>query len=100
VPTINQLVRQVRVKVKYKTSSPALPSVRSDAEFVLAVYHTDPKKPNSALRKALVFVGQWDRGYNLYSGIRSNLQELDRVSRAVVVKDMPGGRYQRCSRER
>ena len=36
MPTINQLVRKGRVKVKYKTASPALNSARRSAAFARA----------------------------------------------------------------
>ena len=51
MPTINQLVRQGRRRVKKKTASPALKSSPQKRGVCTRVYTTTPKKPNSALRK-------------------------------------------------
>ena len=51
MPTINQLVRKGRQRVKYKTASPALQSSPQKRGVCTRVYTQTPKKPNSALRK-------------------------------------------------
>ena len=51
MPTINQLVRQGRKRVKKKTSTPALKGSPQKRGVCTRVYATTPKKPNSALRK-------------------------------------------------
>src|SRR5438105_9741970 len=51
MPTINQLVRKGRQRVKYKTASPALQSSPQKRGVCTRVYTQTPKKPNSARRK-------------------------------------------------
>ena len=51
MPTMNQLVRQERKKLKDKTKSPALMNCPQRRGVCTRVYTTTPKKPNSALRK-------------------------------------------------
>src|SRR5688500_11794916 len=51
MPTINQLVRQGRRKVRRKSSAPALKGSPQKRGVCTRVYATTPKKPNSALRK-------------------------------------------------
>src|SRR5205085_3878989 len=47
MPTINQLVRKGRQRVKYKTASPALQSSPQKRGVCTRVYTQTPKKPNS-----------------------------------------------------
>ncbi|HHD11553.1 MAG TPA: 30S ribosomal protein S12, partial [Deltaproteobacteria bacterium] len=51
MPTLNQLVRKGRKKVKKGTASPALDACPQKRGVCVRVYTTTPKKPNSALRK-------------------------------------------------
>ena len=51
MPTLNQLVRQGRRRVKTKTGAPALKACPQKRGVCTRVYTTTPKKPNSALRK-------------------------------------------------
>lgn len=51
MPTIQQLIRSERKKIKKKTKSPALKSCPQRKGVCTRVYTTTPKKPNSALRK-------------------------------------------------
>src|SRR5215470_18687354 len=51
MPTISQLVRMGRERVRVKTASPALNSSPQKRGVCTRVYTTTPKKPNSALRK-------------------------------------------------
>ena len=95
MPTINQLVRNGRVQVKAKTSSPALTGCPQKRGVCVSVYTTTHKKPNSALRK--VARVRLTNGYEVTSyipGIGHNLQEHSVVLiRGGRVKDLPGVRY-------
>ena len=51
MPTINQLVRKGRAKVKNKSASRALENCPFKRGVCLQVYTRTPKKPNSAMRK-------------------------------------------------
>jgi small subunit ribosomal protein S12 len=95
MPTINQLVRSGRAKLKKKTSTPALASSPQRRGVCVRVYTTTPKKPNSALRK--VARVRLTSGYEVTSyipGVGHNLQEHSVVLvRGGRVKDLPGVRY-------
>lgn len=95
VPTINQLVRNGRKKVKEKTKTLALGSCPQRRGVCTRVYTTTPKKPNSALRK--VARVKLTTGYEVTSyipGEGHNLQEHSIVLvRGGRVKDLPGVRY-------
>ncbi len=95
MPTINQLVRQGRAKVRTKTKSPALTACPQRRGVCVRVYTTTPKKPNSALRK--VARVRLTNGYEITSyipGEGHNLQEHSVVLvRGGRVKDLPGVRY-------
>ena len=51
MPTINQLVRKGRKRIKKKTNTPALKGAPQKRGVCTRVYTSTPKKPNSALRK-------------------------------------------------
>ncbi len=95
MPTINQLIRKGRSKIRKKTSAPALASCPQRRGVCVRVYTTTPKKPNSALRK--VARVRLTSGYEVTSyipGIGHNLQEHSVVLvRGGRVKDLPGVRY-------
>ena len=95
MPTISQLVRKGRKKVKKKTKSPALQGNPQKRGVCTRVYTTTPKKPNSALRK--VARVRLTNGYEVTSyipGEGHNLQEHSIVLiRGGRVKDLPGVRY-------
>ncbi len=95
MPTINQLIRKGRSKIKKKASVPALASCPQRRGVCVRVYTTTPKKPNSALRK--VARVRLTSGYEVTSyipGIGHNLQEHSVVLvRGGRVKDLPGVRY-------
>ena len=95
MPTINQLVRSERQKLKSKTKSPALMNCPQRRGVCTRVYTTTPKKPNSALRK--VARVRLTNGFEVTSyipGIGHNLQEHSVVLiRGGRVKDLPGVRY-------
>lgn len=95
MPTINQLVRQGRERVKSKNKAPALTACPQRRGVCVRVYTTTPKKPNSALRK--VARVRLTNGYEVTSyipGEGHNLQEHSVVLiRGGRVKDLPGVRY-------
>ncbi len=95
MPTIAQLVRKERQKIKDKTKSPALMSNPQKRGVCTRVYTTTPKKPNSALRK--VARVRLTNGYEVTAyipGEGHNLQEHSVVLiRGGRVKDLPGVRY-------
>jgi small subunit ribosomal protein S12 len=95
VPTINQLIRKGREKVKYKTASPALQNSPQKRGVCTRVYTQTPKKPNSALRKvARVRLTNQIEVTTYIPGVGHNLQEHSIVLiRGGRVKDLPGVRY-------
>jgi small subunit ribosomal protein S12 len=95
VPTINQLVRQSREKIVWKSKSPALEGSPQKRGVCTRVYTTTPKKPNSALRKvARVRLTNSIEVTAYIPGEGHNLQEHSIVLiRGGRVKDLPGVRY-------
>lgn len=95
MPTINQLVRKGRKRVRRKTSSPALQGCPFKRGVCTRVYTTTPKKPNSALRKvARVRLTNGMEVTAYIPGEGHNLQEHSIVLiRGGRVKDLPGIRY-------
>jgi len=95
VPTIAQLVKNGREKVRMKTKSPALKACPQKRGVCVRVYTTTPKKPNSALRKVArvrLMTGTEVTAY--IPGVGHNLQEHSIVMiRGGRVKDLPGVRY-------
>ena len=95
MPTINQLVRKGRERVKKKTSTPALKGAPQKRGVCTRVYTSTPKKPKSALRKVArvrLTTGMEVTAY--IPGIGHNLQEHSVVLvRGGRVKDLPGVRY-------
>lgn len=95
MPTINQLVRKGRKRVKKKTNTPALKGAPQKRGVCTRVYTSTPKKPNSALRKVArvrLTTGMEVTAY--IPGIGHNLQEHSVVLvRGGRVKDLPGVRY-------
>ena len=95
MPTINQLVRLGRQKVKFRTNAPALASCPQKRGVCVRVYTTTPKKPNSALRKvARIRLTNAIEVTGYIPGEGHNLQEHSVVLiRGGRVKDLPGVRY-------
>ena len=95
MPTINQLVRKGRQKVRSKRTAPALQECPQKRGVCVRVYTSTPKKPNSALRK--VARVRLTTGFEVTSyipGEGHNLQEHSVVTvRGGRVKDLPGVRY-------
>jgi len=108
MPTINQLVRMGRKKIKRKTKTPVLSKVYSSIEkrsktvcspfkrgVCLAVKTMTPKKPNSALRKVARVRLSNQREITAYiPGEGHDLQEHSIVLvRGGRRKDLPGIKY-------
>ena len=95
MPTINQLVRKGRKRIKKKTNTPALKGDPQKRGVCTRVYTSTPKKPNSALRKvARVRLTTGIEVTAYIPGIGHNLQEHSVVLvRGGRIKDLPGVRY-------
>ena len=108
MPTVGQLIKKGRKKLKKTAKSPALSlyfntiknrPVRSPSPFkrgvCLKVFTVTPKKPNSALRKvARVRLTNGQEVTAYIPGEGHNLQEhAVVVIRGGRVKDLPGVRY-------
>ncbi len=95
MPTVNQLVRKGRTKVRKKGTAPALQGSPQKRGVCTRVYTTTPKKPNSALRKvARVRLTNRMEVTAYIPGEGHNLQEHSIVLiRGGRVKDLPGVRY-------
>jgi small subunit ribosomal protein S12 len=95
MPTISQLIRIGRRKVRYKSKSPSLTGCPQRRGVCLAVKTQTPKKPNSALRKvARVRLTNGEEVTAYIPGEGHNLQEHSVVLvRGGRVKDLPGVRY-------
>ncbi|OHA63145.1 MAG: 30S ribosomal protein S12 [Candidatus Wildermuthbacteria bacterium RIFCSPHIGHO2_12_FULL_45_9] len=108
MPTIRQLIKKGRTRVKKKDKTPALAFgfraqknriVRYEAPFkrgvCLRVFTMTPKKPNSALRKvARVRLSNGMEVTAYIPGVGHKLQEHSVVMiRGGRVKDLPGVRY-------
>jgi small subunit ribosomal protein S12 len=95
MPTINQLVRKGRNKLKTKSKSPALENSPFRRGVCIQVMTRTPKKPNSAMRK--VAKVRLTNGFEVIAYIPDeghNLQEHSIVLvRGGRVKDLPGVRY-------
>ena len=95
MPTINQLVRKGRNKVKYKSKSPALENSPFRRGVCIQVMTRTPKKPNSAMRKVAKI--RFTNGFEIIAYIPDeghNLQEHSIVLvRGGRVRDLPGVRY-------
>jgi small subunit ribosomal protein S12 len=95
LPTIAQLIRKGRKRVKEKTKTPALGACPQKRGVCTRVYTSTPKKPNSALRKvARVRLTNQMEVTAYIPGEGHNLQEHSIVMiRGGRVKDLPGVRY-------
>ena len=95
MPTVSQLVRVGRTKLRSKTDSPALQGSPQKRGVCTQVRTQTPKKPNSALRKiARVRLSNGMEVTAYIPGEGHNLQEHSVVLiRGGRVKDLPGVRY-------
>uniref|UniRef100_UPI00300121C3 ribosomal protein S12 n=1 Tax=Aspidistra erecta TaxID=3027164 RepID=UPI00300121C3 len=95
MPTIKQLIRNIRQPIRKITKSPALRGCPQRRGTCTRVYTITPKKPNSALRK--VARVRLTSGFEITAyipGIGHNSQEHSVVLvRGGRVKDLPGVRY-------
>lgn len=95
MPTIAQLVRKGRKRIKQKSKSPALQNCPQRRGVCTRVYTATPKKPNSALRKVARL--RLTNGMEVTAyipGIGHNLQEHSiAMIRGGRIKDLPGVRY-------
>ena len=95
MPTVNQLCRLGRKKVKTKSKSSALKKSPQARGVCTRVFTVTPKKPNSALRKvARVKLSTGMEVTAYIPGEGHNLQEHSVVLvRGGRVKDLPGVKY-------
>jgi small subunit ribosomal protein S12 len=95
MPTINQLVRMGRKKIRKKGKSPDLEFCPQRRGVCLQVMTRTPKKPNSALRKvARVRLSNGKEITAYIPGEGHNLQEHSIVLvRGGRVRDLPGVKY-------
>jgi small subunit ribosomal protein S12 len=95
MPTINQLVRKGRRKMRIKSKSPALAGNPFRRGVCVQVMTRTPKKPNSAIRKvAKVRLTNGNEVISYIPDEGHNLQEHSIVLvRGGRVKDLPGVRY-------
>lgn len=95
MPTISQLVRKGRKKLKNKPSAPALEGSPQKSGTVILTKVVKPKKPNSALRKvARIRLSNGKEITAYIPGEGHSIQEhTDVLVRGGRVKDLPGVRY-------
>jgi small subunit ribosomal protein S12 len=95
MPTVNQLIRKGRRRVRWKSKSPVLDQCPQKRGVCLQVKTMTPKKPNSALRKiARVRLSNGKEVTVYIPGEGHNLQEHSIVLiRGGRVRDLPGVRY-------
>jgi small subunit ribosomal protein S12 len=95
MPTINQLVKKGRPRVKKKGKSLALQKSPQKKGVCVSVRTLTPKKPNSALRKvARVRLSNGKMVTAYIPGEGHNLQEHSIVLvKGGRVKDLPGVKY-------
>lgn len=95
MPTINQLCRFGRKRIKVKTKSPALKGAPQARGVCTRVFTVTPRKPNSALRKvARVKLSTGIEVTAYIPGEGHNLQEHSVVLvRGGKVKDLAGVKY-------
>ncbi len=95
MPTIQQLIRLNRTKKINFTKTPALKSCPQKRGICTRVYTTNPKKPNSAIRK--VARVKLTSGFEITAYIPGEGHSLQEHSIVLVrggrVKDLPGVRY-------
>ncbi len=95
MPTINQLVRKGRRKLRRKSKAPALDGAPFRRGVCIQVMTRTPKKPNSAMRK--VAKVRLTNGYEVIAYIPDEGHNLQEHSLVVIrggrVKDLPGVRY-------
>jgi small subunit ribosomal protein S12 len=95
MPTINQLCRTGRRRIKTKSKSPALKTSPQIRGVCTRVFTQTPKKPNSALRK--VARVKLSTGYEVTAYIPGEGHNLQEHSVVLIeggrVPDLPGVKY-------
>nr|AOX48936.1 ribosomal protein S12 [Gelidium crinale f. luxurians] len=95
MPTIHQLLKKPRVKLKLKSGTIALKNSPQKKGICIRVYTINPKKPNSAERK--VAKVQLTTGKSIIGYIPGEGHSLQEHSLVLVrggrVKDLPGVLY-------
>ncbi len=95
MPTINQLIKSKRVKVKKRTKSAALKGSPQVKGVCVRVFTQTPKKPNSALRK--VARVKLSNGMEVTAYIPGEGHSLQEHSVVLVegrrVPDLPGVKF-------
>jgi small subunit ribosomal protein S12 len=93
--TINQLIKNKRIKKKRGQRVPALEQCPQKKGVCVKILTRSPRKPNSANRKlALIKLSNNKRIYGYIVGEGHNLQEHSVVLvRGGRVKDLPGIKY-------
>ena len=96
MPTVNQLIRKGRTKVRAKSKSPVLDRNPFKRGVCTLVKTMTPKKPNSALRKITRVRLSNGKEVTVYiPGEGHSLQEHSIVLiRGGRIRDLPGVRYQ------
>ena len=95
MPTINQLLKQIRKKKIKKCKTVALGGKPQRRGICVKVYTTKPKKPNSAIRKVakIKLVG----GKFVIAYIPGQGHSLQKFSAVLIkggrVRDLPGVKY-------
>lgn len=95
MPTINQLIKNTRVKKKHKNFKKDLIGKPQRKGVCVRIFIQTPRKPNSALRKVAKVRLNNKKLINAYiTGEGHNLREHSTVLiRGGRVKDLPGMKY-------
>lgn len=100
MPTVNQLIKGIRRKKKKKCKTRVLQGKPQRKGVCFKVYTTNPKKPNSAIRKVakvnFLSLKKYRRKQAIVyiPGQGHNLQKFSVVLvRAGRIKDLPGVKY-------
>jgi len=95
MPTINQLLKNIRKKKLFRSKTPALDKNPQKKGVCLKVFTRTPKKPNSALRKVAKIKTSNNKKVESYiPGEGHNLQKYSVVlMRGGRVPDLPGVKY-------
>jgi len=95
MPTINQLLKNIRKKKLFRSKTPALNKNPQKKGVCLKVFTRTPKKPNSALRKVAKIKTSNNKKVESYiPGEGHNLQKYSVVlMRGGRVPDLPGVKY-------
>jgi small subunit ribosomal protein S12 len=95
MPTIAQLIRKPRKRIKNKSKTRALQGNPQQAGVVTKVYILKPKKPNSAERKVVRV--RLSNGFLITAHIPGEGHRLQEHARVLIqgggAKDLPGVRY-------